>query len=204
MNSANPHASPKDYLDKSNGWEACARQLISARQQTRIGADTIAAWAQTLPRGTAVLDLGCGSGVPVSEKLLMAGFKVYGVDASPSLVAEFRRRFPEAEIACEAVEESAFFDRSFAAVVAVGLMFLLTPEIQYRLIHKVSQALLPGGHFLFTSPRQLCRWEDMWTGRESVSLGAETYTAILAQAGLSVSGNYTDEGENYYYAAVKN
>jgi hypothetical protein len=83
-------------------------------------------------------------------------------------------------------------------------MFLLTPEIQYRLIHKVSEALEPGGKFLFTSPHQLCRWEDLWTGRESVSLGAEAYTAILAQAGMSVSGHYTDEGDNYYYAAVKN
>src|SRR5688500_18661731 len=204
MNSANQHALSKDFLDKSNGWEACAPQLITGRQQTRIGARTIAAWAQTLPRDAAVLDLGCGCGVPVSEQLLMAGFKVYGIDASPTLAAEFQRRFPEAEIACEAVEESAFFERSFSAVVAVGLMFLLTPEIQYRLIHKVGHVLEPGGNFLFTSSRQLCRWEDMLTGRESVSLGAETYTAILAQAGLSVSGHYTDEGDNYYFAAVKN
>ena len=37
-----------------------------------------------------------------------------------------------------------------------------------------------------------------------VSLGAEAYTAILAQAGLSVHANYTDEGENYYFVAQKN
>jgi cyclopropane fatty-acyl-phospholipid synthase-like methyltransferase len=135
---------------------------------------------------------------------LLAGFQVYGIDASPTLAAEFKRRFPEAEIACESVEESAFFNREFTAVVAVGLMFLLTPEIQYRLIHKVSQALAPGGRFLFTSPCQLCRWEDILTGCESVSLGAETYTAILSQAGLSLSGHYVDVGDNYYFAAVKN
>lgn len=191
-------------FDKSNGWEAFASQLIVGRRDTRVGAETIAAWLQTLNPDTAVLDLGCGAGVPVSELLLEAGFQVYGVDASPSLVMEFRRQFPAAEVACEAVEDSAFFNRKFSAVVAVGVMFLLTPEIQYRVIHKVGHALSPGGYFLFTAPWQICRWEDSWTGRESVSLGAEAYAAILAQAGLSVIGNYTDEGDNYYFAAIKN
>ena len=204
MSDAKQYSLSASQSDKSNGWDAFARELITGRQQTRIGAETISAWSQGLPRSAAILDLGCGSGVPVSELLLDSGFQVYGVDASPTLVAEFRRRFPAAEVACEAVEESAFFGRSFTAVVAVGLLFLLTPEVQYRLIHKVGQVLLPGGHFLFTSPCQLCRWEDLWTGRESVSLGAETYTAILTQAGLSVSGHYLDEGDNYYFAAIKN
>ena len=204
MSRANLHSDTANQLDKSNGWEAFARQLITRRQKARIGAGTISSWAQNLPPGAPILDLGCGAGVPVSELLLDAGFDIYGVDASPTLVAEFRRQFPEADVTCEAVEESAFFGRSFTAVVAVGLLFLLTPEIQFRLIHKVGQALTTGGHFLFTSPCQLCRWEDNWTGRESVSLGAETYTAILAQARLSVSGHYLDEGDNYYFAAIKN
>jgi SAM-dependent methyltransferase len=204
MSQAKQLSAETGSFDKSNGWEAFAGQLISGRGNARIGAETIAAWLQTLTPGAAVLDLGCGSGVPVSELLLDAGFKVYGIDASPSLAAEFQRQFPAAEVACEAVEESNFFNRRFSAVVSIGLLFLLTPEIQYRLIHKVGQVLLPGGQFLFTSPSQIGRWDDAWTGRESVSLGAEAYTAILAQAGLSVHGNYTDEGDNYYFVARKN
>ncbi|MES2623814.1 MAG: class I SAM-dependent methyltransferase [Pseudomonadota bacterium] len=204
MSGAEQYSDSLMPMDKSNGWEAFANQLISGRQQRRIGAETVSAWAHSLTPGSAVLDLGCGSGVPVSELLINAGFQVYGVDASPTLIAEFRRQFPTTEVSCEAVEESTFFGRSFAAVVAVGLLFLLSPEVQFRLIHKVGQALVPGGQFLFTSPCQMCRWEDNWTGRESVSLGAEAYKAILAQAGLNVTGNYTDEGENYYFVAVKN
>jgi SAM-dependent methyltransferase len=204
MSQANQVANESRSFDKSNGWEAFASQLITGRRTTRVGADTITAWLQTLAPGAAVLDLGCGSGVPVSELLQSAGFQVYGVDASPTLVAEFQRQFPAAKVVCEAVEESAFFNRRFSAVVAIGLLFLLTPEVQYRLIHKVGQVLTPGGQFLFTSPSQIGRWEDAWTGRESVSLGAEAYTAILAQTGLSVHGDYTDEGDNYYFVALKN
>jgi SAM-dependent methyltransferase len=190
-------------LDKSNGWEAFAPQLITGRQKNRVGAATISAWVQTLPPAAVVLDIGCGSGVPVTEQLLEAGCQVYGVDAAPTLVAEFMRLFPQAEVCCEAVEESAFFNRRFTAVVAVGLLFLLSPEIQYRLVHKVADVLDSGGQFLFTAPCELCRWEDAWTGRESVSLGAAAYTAILAQAGLSIHHHYVDEGGNYYFAAIK-
>lgn len=82
-----------------------------------------------LPEGVSVLDLGCGSGVPISEALLEEGCEVFGVDASPALVAAFRRRFPQAKVACEPVEESRFFDRTCDGVVAVGLLFLLAPAV---------------------------------------------------------------------------
>jgi 2-polyprenyl-3-methyl-5-hydroxy-6-metoxy-1,4-benzoquinol methylase len=64
-------------------------------------------WARSLPRGGAILDLGCGAGVPISEALNDEGFVVYGIDASPTLAAAFRRRFPRAHLACEAIEHPA-------------------------------------------------------------------------------------------------
>jgi 2-polyprenyl-3-methyl-5-hydroxy-6-metoxy-1,4-benzoquinol methylase len=36
-----------------------------------------------VPAGGAVLDLGCGNGVPVAQLLAEAGFAVTGVDISP-------------------------------------------------------------------------------------------------------------------------
>lgn len=159
-------------------------------------------WARSLPRGAAVLDLGCGSGVPISETLIEEGLTVYGVDASPALVAAFRQRFPHAPVACEPVEHSRFFDRSFEGVVAVGLI-LLRAEVQRDLIGRVARALKPGGRFLFTSPAQACTWPDNLTGRPSRSLGADVYKAIAADAGLTVVAEYTDEGENHYYDACR-
>ncbi len=108
--------------------------------------------------GAAILDLGCGHGVPISQALLESGFELYGVDASRSLVEEFRRRFPRAHVAHEAVEDSAFFNRTFNAVVAVGLMFLLSPDVQEALVHRVASVLHAGGRFLFTAPEQACSW----------------------------------------------
>lgn len=41
------------------------------------------------------------------------------------------------------------------------------------------------------------------TGRTSVSLGANAYEAVLADAGLALVGEREDEGENHYYEAVR-
>jgi hypothetical protein len=68
---------------------------------------------------------------------------------------------------------------------------------------KVANALNPGGLFLFTAPRQACTWTDGMTGRESRSLGADKYEALLRGLGLDVESGRLDEGENYYFFAVK-
>ena len=62
-------------IDRSNGWEAVAAQLIALRSPT-IGVSTLDKWIASLPARGAVLDLGCGAGIPVSESLVKAGFDV--------------------------------------------------------------------------------------------------------------------------------
>lgn len=173
------------------------------RQQSCIGAATVRSWGRSLPRSASILDLGCGAGVPISEALITEGFAVYGVDASPNLTAAFRTRFPHAHVACEAVEDSRFFGRTFEGVIAVGLLFLLSADAQRDLIRRVALALNPGGRFLFTSPAQSCTWTDILTGRQSLSLGAEAYRSVLSDAGLTIVGAHLDEGDNHYYDTCK-
>lgn len=185
--------------DASNGYEAVAPEFMRRRELSTIGVATVRMWARSLPRGGAVLDLGCGSGAPISTALSSAGFAVYGIDASASLTAAFRRRLPHAHVACEAIEDSRFFDRTFDGVIAVGLMFLLPSDAQRDLIRKVAGALNPDGRFLFTSPAQRCTWTDVLTGKQSRSLGAEEYKAAFSEAGLTLVGEHEDEGENHYY-----
>jgi 2-polyprenyl-3-methyl-5-hydroxy-6-metoxy-1,4-benzoquinol methylase len=160
--------------DKSNGYEAIAGSFVCARTPS-IGPKVVRAWAKRLDPGASILDIGCGYGVPVSETLLQEGFHVYGVDASESLVAQFGARFPGVMVECNTVEDSRFFDRTFDAIVAWGLFFILAPETQRILMAKVARALNPGGHFLFTSLRGVCSWEDEMTGLTSISLGHAAY-----------------------------
>ena len=82
-------------------------------------------------------------------------------------------------------------------------MFLLPADEQRRLLHKVADALVPGGRFLFTSPAQPCEWQDILTGLGSRSLGAAEYGRLLSTVGLAVLREHEDVGQNHYYDCVK-
>jgi SAM-dependent methyltransferase len=191
-------------VDRSNGYEGIAAKFISVRSTT-IGVKRVRDWAKALPRGAAVVDLGCGPGLPITEVLVAEGLSVYGVDAAPSFVQAFRRNLPNTPIACEAVQDSKFFDRTFDGVLAWGLMFLLSPEDQRHLIQRIADILVPGGRLLFTSPAEIGFGNDVMTGLESRSLGAEEYRRQLAAVGLSVASQYEDEdgGRNHYFDVFK-
>ncbi|MDY6924662.1 MAG: class I SAM-dependent methyltransferase [Pseudomonadota bacterium] len=187
--------------DPSRGWDAIARDFIAAR--TDRGVEIVRQWATQLPPAAAVLDVGCGSGAPIAETLVAGGFRVFGVDAAPTLVAEFRRRLPSAEVVCEPAETSRLFDRRFDGAVAIGLVFLLPADDQRAVIARVAAALEPGARFLFTAPRQACDWTDSLTGQPSLSLGEVAYRQTLEQAGLRLVDQHTDAGGNHYFDALR-
>src|ERR1044072_9316 len=177
-------------MDRSNGYEGIAPEFLARRGSGRsigIGVNEVRKWARTLPRGATVIDLGCGPGFPITEVLEAEGLTVFGVDAAPSFVQAFRRNLPNTPVACEPVQESRFFDRTFDGVLAWGLVFLLSPEDQQRLIQRIAGILVPGGRLLFTSPAESLVWNDAMTGLESRSPGAAEYRRQLSAVGLSVS-----------------
>jgi len=188
--------------DQSAGWEAVSDQFVANRSQ--VGAALVRSWAKDrLPRSAAILDIGCGSGVPIAQALVNDGFSVWGVDASPSLISAFRRNLPDMPAVCEPAQNSSFFDRKFVGVVSIGLIFLLGEDDQRKLIDRVANVLEPGGRFLFSAPREVCRWKDKLTDRASMSLGADAYAAHLTSVGLWLDDCQSDEGGNNYYEAVK-
>jgi len=194
--------------DLSNGYESISAEWLATRGNGRtrsnaIGVKEVRRWAKTLPHGSSVIDLGCGPGFPVTAVLIEEGLEVFGVDAAPSFVAAFQQNLPGTPVVCESVLESSFFNRKFDAVLSIGLIFLLRADEQRRLIQRFADALVPGGHLLFTAPAEPGIWTDVMTGLQSTSLGAEEYRSQLAAVGLSVAAEYEDEGQNHYFCALK-
>jgi SAM-dependent methyltransferase len=192
--------------DRSNGYEDVAAEFLARRgnaRSTAIGTGRVRDWARALPPAASVVDLGCGSGLPITKVLVGEGLKVYGIDAAPSLVEAFRSNLPDVPVACESVLDSSFFKRTFQGVLAWGLMFLLQPHEQRLLIRRAANVLAPGGRLLFTAAAEPTTWSDVMTGLESRSLGAPEYRRQLSLVGLSVINEYEDEGQNYYFDARK-
>ncbi|MEV6316084.1 class I SAM-dependent methyltransferase [Streptomyces sp. NPDC051776] len=53
--------------------------------------------AESLPAGSRVLDVGCGTGLPTAAQLTEAGHRVMGIDLSPTMVKLARDNVPGAE-----------------------------------------------------------------------------------------------------------
>ncbi|MEC9339982.1 MAG: class I SAM-dependent methyltransferase [Pseudomonadota bacterium] len=188
-------------MDSSSGYEERAWEFLDRR--SAVGAEVVRRWAQSLPVGGAVLELGCGGGYPVTRTLVDVGLNVWAIDGSPTLLDKFRQRFPLIPARCEAVQRSGFFERAFDAVIAVGLLFLLSEADQAALIQRTAEVLPPGGRFLFSAAHETGTWTDVLTGHESRSLGIEGYAQALRTSGFDLDETFVDTGQNGYYASRK-
>ena len=185
-------------MDSASAYEQHAQEFLRCRDSS-IGSEVVRQWERELPRGVEVIEIACGGGHPITKELVAAGLKLWAIDSSPTLVAEFKSRFAEIPIRCEKVQDSDFFTRTFDAAIAVGLLFLLPESEQAAVIARVANVLVPGGRFLFTASKEVGTWRDMTTGIEGSSLRQKRYKEILEKSGLQILTTYEDEGKNNYY-----
>lgn len=187
--------------DHSNGYDAIADEFMAARSSSSI--ELISDWAGRFRKGSRILDVGAGHGIPVTRALVEAGLDVFAIEASPRLMAALRRNLPGIQTACEPAQTSTFFDQSFDGVVAIGLVFLMDEAAQGELLGRMAKALKPGGRLLFSAPHQTGTWSDLLTGLPSLSLGRQAYLAHLSAQGLTLIAEHTDSGGSNHYEAVR-
>ncbi|MGW0698596.1 class I SAM-dependent methyltransferase [Streptomyces sp. NPDC002867] len=108
--------------------------------------------ARSLPAGSRVLDVGCGTGVPTSRRLAQAGFEVVGIDLSGVMVDLARRHVPaavfhQADIADLRPSGPLDLGRFDAVTAFFSLLMLPRAEIPLAL-RTIRHLLVPGGQFL--------------------------------------------------------
>jgi SAM-dependent methyltransferase len=118
-----------------------------------------------LPAAAAVLDLGCGNGIPVAKLLSDAGCTVTGVDISPVQIARAQAALPNARFVCADMSEQTFPPATFTAIVSFYAIIHLPIAEQPALLANIYRWLQPGGYFMATVG---C---DVWTGIEEDWLG---------------------------------
>lgn len=96
-----------------------------------------------LPRGGHVLDVATGTGL-VAAELLRRGYEVTGVDQSPGMLAEARRRFGDAVELVEAPAEALpFDDASFEHLTVTYLLRYV--EDPPAALAELARVVRPGG-----------------------------------------------------------
>ena len=116
-----------------------------------------------LKPGEAVLDIGCGTGtlaIAAKQRVGPAG-KVYGVDASPEMLARAGRKANKAgaEVVFKngIAEGLPFPDGEFDAVLSTVMLHHLGRKARQQCAHEVRRVLKPGGRVLavdFAKPAQ--------------------------------------------------
>jgi len=127
----------------------------------------VALFQKYLRPGVAVLDIGVGGG-RTSEYLSSIASRYVGIDYSPSMIAECRRRFPNLDFRqMDAANLSSFPDSSFGAVViAFNGLDYLTEESRKACLAHCERVLARDGVLIFSShnPRAVLVWPE-WNRR---------------------------------------
>ena len=153
-----------------------------------------------LAPASRVLDVGCGSGVPVARALSAAGHHVVGVDISEVQISRARELVPQAEFINADAMSLDFPPESFDAVVSLYALIHLPLDEQQQLLARIATWLRPGGCFLCTTGHTAWtgtddNWLDggapMWWSHADTA----TYRSWLADAGLVVdTESFVPEG----------
>ena len=135
-----------------------------------------------------MLDVGCGTGEPVSRWLMEQGFAVSGVDFSEAMLTAARSRFPMGDWRLGDMRTLDLKVR-FNGIVGWDSFFHLTPDEQRQCLPKLSSHLVVGGTLLFTVGPDAGEIEGT-VGADKVyhaSLSPAEYAAILEQCGLRLT-----------------
>ena len=98
-----------------------------------------------ITEGTRLLDVACGSGLAL-ELARICGAAVYGIDASPRLVAVARERSPDADIRVGDMAALPWDDESFDVVTSFRGIWGTTPAA----VEEAHRVLRTGGRLAMT------------------------------------------------------
>ena len=147
-----------------------------------------------LTPGARVLDLGCGSGVPVALHLVQHGLRVTGVDTSPTLIALCRQRMPEHEWIIAEMQAVALPQR-FDGLLSWDSFFHLTPDHQRTMFTVFAAHAAPGAFLLFNTGPEQGESLGSYHGEPlyHASLDPEEYQRLLDQSGFALVAHTVED-----------
>ncbi|MCE7741307.1 MAG: class I SAM-dependent methyltransferase [Candidatus Heimdallarchaeota archaeon] len=102
-----------------------------------------------LPENAKILDVGCGTGIPVVRYLVRKGYGVTGVDISGKMLELARKNVPEAEYFRYDMNELDFEDSSFHGITALYSLFHVPKEKHFDVFRNFYRMLKPEGVLFF-------------------------------------------------------
>jgi cyclopropane fatty-acyl-phospholipid synthase-like methyltransferase len=154
-------------------------------------------FAALLPKGSAVLDLGCGAGEPIGRHLADAGFSVTGIDGSVPLIELCRARMPAQTWLVGDMRQTAL-GRRFDGLIAWHSFFHLARDDQRRMFDVFAAHAATAAALMFTSGPQDGEAVGRFEGEAlyHASLAPEEYQALLTAKGFAVVDFVAEDSES--------
>lgn len=143
---------------------------------------------QLLPAKAHVLDLGCGNGLPIAEKLLKKGHLVTGLDFSEQQIFLAKKNCPRGEFLVADIANLQIDDYKVDAIVCYYTLFHL-PRKDHGQFLKTFNSFLPlNGLLLITmGEKDFEGWHDFYGQKMwSSHYGPEQNRQLLKEAGFEI------------------
>jgi SAM-dependent methyltransferase len=140
-----------------------------------------------LPEDPTVLDIGCGTGVPVARYLMEHRCQVTGVDASSAMITRCADRFPERTWHLADMRTLAL-GCEFNGILAWDSFFHLTQDDQRRMFPIFRRHAAAGAALMFTSGPSAGEVIGSFEGEPlfHASLDSDEYRGLLHDNGFDV------------------
>lgn len=184
--------------DKGNlvktGYNQCAKNYAANRDLFK-NQKYLEDLAKELSAGAEILDIGCGSGVPIDKFLLGKGFKVTGIDISEEMVRLAKENLPTGRFMVKDMTEIDFSENSLDAIVSFYAIFHIPREEHLPLLKKLHALLKIDGYLLITMG------SSDWEGIEDDFHGAKMFwshydkdknVGLVKQAGFQIIYDMVD------------
>ena len=112
-----------------------------------------------IPKNSKILDLGCGSGFPVSKFLAEKGHEVTGVDFSKSMINLARKNVPKGKFILGDITKLKLNANSYDGAVSFYAIIHI-PKERHKLIYKNLHKILKPSGVIFFNASGTGDWEE--------------------------------------------
>ena len=111
--------------------------------------DELAMLLEHLPKGSRVLDVGCGT-AHLTHWIKEKGFEVCGIEPSDQMLGHARKNYPDIEIKQAISSSIPYEDNQFDLIVAFEVLRYLDTNENQKTFEEFNRVLKPGGQFFVT------------------------------------------------------
>jgi 2-polyprenyl-3-methyl-5-hydroxy-6-metoxy-1,4-benzoquinol methylase len=105
-------------------------------------------FASLVCKNGMILDVGCGSGVPVAYTLSKKGFKVIGIDISEEMINLARKHVPKGVFLLQDMKSMDFDSNTFDGIISTYAIFHIPREQHLKLMKNFNTMMKKAGLLL--------------------------------------------------------